>query len=182
VTLRDLFDALNAGKPLPEKPIVITIDDGYKDAYTDALPLLQEYGFVAEFFVLATPAHYEAPNYLTWAEMQAMADAGMSIQGHGRDHYDLRNRSTDFLIYQILGIKEAVEAHTEKPVTFFCYPSGQYDDDVIAVVESAGYLGAVTTEWGATQTLENRYTWPRIRVHGGWSLEYFADVLEQLEE
>ncbi len=182
VLLRDLYDALALGKPLPEKPIVITVDDGYKDALTHALPLLQKYGFVAEFFVLATPAHYEAEAYMTWADMREMAEAGMSIQGHGRDHYDLRGRSIEFLVYQVLGIKEAVEAHTARPVVFFCYPSGKYDDNVIAVLESAGYLGAVTVEWGATQRLDNRYTWPRIRVQGAWSLERFIGIMEDLAQ
>ncbi len=180
VTLADVYAALAEGKPLPEKPIVLTFDDGYVDAYTEALPLLLQYGFVGEFFVLATPAHYEAAAYMSWDQVAAMAEAGMVMQGHGRDHYDLRGRSYDFLVYQILGIKEAVEAHTGRPVTFFCYPAGRYDANTLAVVESAGYLGAVTTEWGATQRLDNRYTWPRIRVQGGWSLAYFAQVLEGL--
>lgn len=181
VFLRDIIETLDTGKPLPEKPIVLTFDDGYKDAYTIVFPLLQEYGFVGEFFVLSTPPHYEAPAYMTWAEMREMAEAGMSIQGHGRDHYDLRNRSVDFLVYQILGIKEAVEAHTERQVTFFCYPSGHYDAQVIKVVASAGYWGAVTTEWGVSLRLDNRYTWPRLRVHGTWSLEQFIRMLQSFE-
>ncbi len=180
VLLADIYATLTTGKPLPEKPIVLTFDDGYKDAFTDALPLLQKYGFVGEFFVLATPAHYEAPQYLTWADIRAMADAGMSMQAHGRDHYDLTNRSYDFLVYQILGAREAVEAHTEHPVRFFCYPSGRYDAATLAVVESAGYWGAVTTAWGTELRLDNRYTWPRIRVKGAWSVDYFAHVLQQL--
>ncbi len=182
ILLRDLYDALAVGKPLPEKPIVLTFDDGYKDAYEHAGPLLAKYGFVGEFFVLATPAHFEAEHYMTWKEMAELAASGMSIQGHGRDHYDLQGRDYDFLVFQILGIKEAVEAHTGQPVTFFCYPSGKYDAAVLTVVESAGYLGAVTTEWGATQTLENRYTWPRIRVQGEGTLETFAGVLAGLEQ
>lgn len=181
VLLRELIETLNTGKPLPEKSIVLTFDDGYIDAYTVAFPLLQRYGFVGEFFVLSTPAHFEAPAYMTWAEMREMAEGGMSIQAHGRDHYDLRNRSVDFLVYQILGIKEAVEAHTDQPALFFCYPSGRYDALVLKVVESAGYWGGVTTEWGVTQRLDNRYTWPRLRVHGTWSLAQFTKMLQDFE-
>jgi peptidoglycan/xylan/chitin deacetylase (PgdA/CDA1 family) len=180
VLLADIYEMLTTGKPLPEKPIVLTFDDGYKDAYTDALPLLQKYGFVGEFFLLATPAHYEAPQYLTWNDVRAMADAGMSMQAHGRDHYDLTGRSYEFLVYQILGAREAVEAHSGQPVRFFCYPSGRYDDDTIAVVESAGYWGAVTTAWGTELRLDNRYTWPRIRVKGNLSLDGFANILQNL--
>ena len=182
VTLANVHATLTTGKPLPARPIVLTFDDGYKDAYTHALPLLQAYGFVGEFFVLATPAHYEAPAYMTWAEMRTMADAGMSFQAHGRDHYDLTNRPYDFLVYQILGAKEAVEAHTDRPVTFFCYPSGRHDAAAEAVVESAGYLGAVTTAWGTELRLDNLYTWPRIRVKGAWGTAEFASVLASLAQ
>ena len=180
ITLADVYTTLTTGKPLPEKPIVLTFDDGYKDAYTEALPLLQKYGFVGTFFLLATPAHYEAPGYMTWNDIHAMAEAGMSMQAHGRDHYDLTNRAYEFLVYQILGAKEAVEAHSGQPVRFFCYPSGRYDADTAAVVESAGYWGAVTTVWGTELRLDNRYAWPRIRVRGDWSLEQFGTVMEQV--
>jgi peptidoglycan/xylan/chitin deacetylase (PgdA/CDA1 family) len=181
VRLADIYETLTTGRPLPERPIVLTFDDGYKDAYTEALPLLQAYGFTGEFFVLATPAHFEAEAYMTWNDMQTMADAGMSIQAHGRDHYDLTQRDYDFLVYQILGAREAVESHTGQPVTFFCYPSGRYDDDVQAVVASAGYLGAVTTAWGTELRLDNRYTWPRIRIKGDWTAEAFASILAALK-
>lgn len=180
VTLADVHARLTTGAPLQERPIVMTFDDGYKDALTNALPLLQQYGFVGEFFVLATPAHHEAPNYLSWADMRAMAEVGMSIQAHGRDHYDLTNRDYDFLVYQVLGAREAVEAHTGQPVRFFCYPSGRHDAAVEAVVASAGYLGAVTTAWGTELRLDNAYTWPRIRIKGAWDQAQFANVLASL--
>ena len=180
VTLADVYTTLTTGKPLPARPIVLTFDDGYKDAYTHAFPLLQAYGFIGEFFVLATPAHFEAPQYMTWNEMKTMAGAGMSIQAHGRDHYDLTGRPYDFLVYQILGAREAVEAHTDQTVTFFCYPSGRHDAATEAVVESAGYLGAVTTAWGTELRLDNRYAWPRIRIKGAWGLADFAGVMESL--
>ncbi len=181
VTLTDVYETLTTGKPLPDNPIILTFDDGYRDAYTQALPILQRYGFTGEFFVLATPAHYESPQYLSWDQVRQMAEAGMSIQPHGRDHKDLTQRDYDFLVYQVLGAKEAVEAHSGQPVTFFCYPSGRHDKDTRAVVASAGYLGAVTTAWGSELRLDNRYEWPRIRIKGAWSIERFADILNSLQ-
>ncbi len=178
ITLADLYLYLTQGQPLPEKPIVLTFDDGYADAYEVVFPLLQKYGFVGTFFVLATPAHFEAPGYMTWAQMKEMSDAGMSIQAHGRDHVDLRNRSYDFLVYQILGIQEAIQYHTGRLPRFFCYPSGRYDDDVIAVLKSAGYWGAVTTEWGRTETRETLFMMPRLRIRGSDTLEDFIAKIE----
>ena len=59
ITLTDLALHLTQGYPLPEKPIILTFDDGYSDAYKVVFPLLLDYGFTATFFVLATPAHFE---------------------------------------------------------------------------------------------------------------------------
>jgi peptidoglycan/xylan/chitin deacetylase (PgdA/CDA1 family) len=178
ITLTDLYLYLTEGYPLPEKPIILTFDDGYRDAYEVVFPKLLDHGFPGTFFVLATPAHYESEAYLTWAQMKEMSDAGMAIEAHGRDHVDLRNRSSDFLIYQTLGIREAIEYHTGRTPRFFCYPSGQRDTNVIRVLESAGYQGAVTTEWGQTYTRENLFEMPRLRVRGEESLESFIEKLE----
>lgn len=178
ITLTDVYLALTEGYPLPEKPVVLTFDDGYRDAYEVVFPKLLDYGFPATFFVLATPAHYESEAYLTWAQVREMSDAGMSIQSHGRDHVDLRGRSYDFLVYQILGISEAIEHHTGRAPRFFCYPSGYRDADVIKVLESANYWGSVTTEWGRTHTRENLFEMPRLRIRGGDSLATFIANLE----
>jgi len=180
ITLTDLYLHLTQGYPLPEKPIVLTFDDGYRDAYEVVFPLLLDYGFTGTFFVLATPAHFESPDYLTWAQMKEMSDAGMEIQAHGRDHVDLRNRSYDYLVYQIQGIQEAIHYHTGRLPRFFCYPSGRYDANVIAVLKSAGYWGAVTTKWGKTHVWagEGLFEMPRVRVRGGDTLESFIDRLE----
>ncbi len=178
ITLTDLYLHLKQGYPLPEKPVALTFDDGYRDAYEVVFPLLLDYGFTGTFFVLATPAHFESPDYLTWAQMNEMADAGMEMQSHGRDHVDLRNRSYDYLIYQTVGIQEALQYHTGRLPRFFCYPSGQYDADVIGVLESVGYWGAVTTAWGKTHTQDNLFEMPRVRIRGSDTLESFIDKLE----
>jgi peptidoglycan/xylan/chitin deacetylase (PgdA/CDA1 family) len=178
VTLTDLYLYLTQGYPLPDKPVALTFDDGYRDAYEIVFPLLLEHGFPGTFFVLASPAHYESTGYLTWAQVKEMSDAGMAIEGHGRDHVDLRGRTNDFLVYQILGIQEAILYHTGRLPRFFAYPSGQYDASVIAVLKSAGYWGAVTTKAGKEHALGVMFEMPRVRVRGSDTLEGFIDKLE----
>jgi peptidoglycan/xylan/chitin deacetylase (PgdA/CDA1 family) len=178
ISLTDIHHYLTRGIPLPERPVVLSFDDGYVDAYEIVFPLLLEFGLSGTFFVLATPAHLASPHYLSWDQMKEMSDAGMDIQGHGRDHIDLTRESYDSLVYQILGIREAVEYHTGRAPLFFCYPSGRYDDDVIAVVQGAGYWGAVTTEWGRTHTQDGAYVMPRIRMRGEDTLADFVCKLE----
>ncbi len=103
---------------------------------------------------------------------------GMDIQGHGRDHVDLHGHSFDYLVYQTLGIQEAIHHHTGRLPRFFCYPSGRYDAKVIAVLKSAGYWGAVTTEWGRTHTWDTLFAVPRVRIRGRDTLGDFIAKLE----
>jgi peptidoglycan/xylan/chitin deacetylase (PgdA/CDA1 family) len=178
VTLFDLYNHLNTGAPLPPKPVVLTFDDGHRDAYEYAFPLLRRYGLHGTFFIISDLAHVSHPAYLTWDMIAEMAAAGMRIESHSRSHPDLRQRSYDELVWQILGPIEGIQAYTGWRSHFFCYPSGRYDDDAIAVLKSADVWAAVTTESGRRQTLANAMTWPRLRVHGGTSLADFAGLVE----
>lgn len=180
ISLHDLALALQIGQPLPEKPVVITLDDGYRDNYEAAFPLLQHYGFTATFFLLTSVLDQEHPDYVTWEQVIEMDAAGMEMGAHGYTHMDLRGRTVDYLIWQALGSKEAIEARLGKPVRFFCYPSGKYDDLVVRVLHSADYWGAVTVALGDVQRSEAPFEMPRVRVHGRYSAQDLAQVLDWL--
>lgn len=177
ISLADLALALEAGYPLPEKPIILTFDDGYQDNFEVAFPLLQRYGFTATFFLLTAPIDAQDPAYISWDQAIALDAAGMELGAHGYTHVDLRGHTVDYLVWQILGSKEAIEARTHKPVRFFCYPSGQYDDLTIQVLRSAGYWGAVTTAAGDLHHSGELFTLQRVRVHGHYSAQDLAATL-----
>ncbi len=180
IRLYDLALALQAGHPLPEKPIILTFDDGYRDAYTEAFPLLRRYGFTATFFLLTSFIDQRHPAHLTWEQVIEMSNAGMDMEAHGYTHDDLRNRKVDFLVYQVLGAKEAIEARTHRPVRFFCYPAGKYDDQVIKVLHSAHYWGAVTVNSGTLHCSAHPFELQRVRVRGEYTAEKLGAVVELL--
>ncbi len=180
ITLRELTLALQMGYPLPAKPIVLTFDDGYRDAYENAFPLLQRYGYAGTFFLITSMADVGHPAYLTWEQVSAMHAAGMDMQAHCYSHVDLRNRSIDYLVWQVLGSKEAIEARTGAPVRFFCYPSGKYDARVIEVLHSAGYWGAVTLIEGAEHRSDALFELQRIRVRGAYDTATLVRRLENV--
>jgi peptidoglycan/xylan/chitin deacetylase (PgdA/CDA1 family) len=177
ITLNDLALYLTTGRELPAKPVVFTFDDGYRDAYTHAFPLLQRHGFTGTVFLVTAPIDANNPDWLTWHQVQEMHAAGMRFEPHSYDHPDLRGRSFDFLVYQILASQGAIEARTGETCRFFAYPSGRYDDYGIQVLRSAHYWGAVLTEQGMTHTTAGLFTLQRIRVHGDTSLDTFAQLL-----
>lgn len=177
LSLGDLYDALAGGRGLPAKPVILTFDDGYRDAYENALPLLKKYGMRATFFIVTDFIHAGHPAYLTWPMVQALNDAGMSIENHTRSHADLRRRNDDFLVWQILGAIESIQAYTGKRPQFFCYPGGFFDDNTVRVARSANVLAAVTTQYGKTHTLSDAMVWSRVRVRGEGTLREFADLV-----
>jgi peptidoglycan/xylan/chitin deacetylase (PgdA/CDA1 family) len=180
ISLRELTLALQIGSPLPEKPIILTFDDGYRDAYENAFPLLQQYGFAGTFFVITSLADMGHPSYLTWEQVVTMDAAGMDMEAHCYSHMDLRKRSVDYLVWQVLGAKEAIEARTGKAVRFFCYPSGRYDARVSEVLHSAGYWGAVTLIEGVEQRSDRLFELQRIRVRGWYSVTALSREIEYL--
>jgi len=173
ISLDDLTYHLAGLKSLPEKPIILTFDDGYADSYTNAFPLLKKYGFTATFFLVTQPIDYGDPNYLSWDNVVEMHEAGMDFGAHTYRHLDLRARDVDFLVYEIVGSKEAIEARIKEPVRYFVYPAGKYDQLVIDVLASANFWGALTTRHGFEHTHATRLEMPRIRMRGSDTLEIF---------
>jgi len=175
VTLDELYRALTEGAPLPPKPVVLTFDDGYADAYRIAFPILRNAGMVGTFFVVTEWLDRQHPAYLTWDQARAMAAAGMSIQSHSRSHPDLTNNcDRDCLVYQILGSAQTIEAEIGARPRFFCFPSGRYNAAVLDVVAQAGMVGAVTTHSGTLQVSDRLLEMPRARVRGTTRLPDFA--------
>ncbi len=179
VRLSDLVTYLQCGTTLPAKPIVLSFDDGYKDAYTVAFPLLKKYGFTGTFFIFSKPIDEENRDYLSWRDVELMSAAGMEFGSHSYSHPDLRGKPADFLTREIVSSKAAIEAHIQQPVRLFCYPSGGYDRKVVAAVRDAGYWAAVTTQQGIDHPSAALFQLTRIRVRGGEVLEQFDAALNR---
>ena len=178
VRLSDLISYLATGRPaLPPKSVVLTFDDGYQDNFDNAFPILQRAGFIATFFVITDFVDTGRPGYMTWDELRQLHEAGMDIGSHSRDHPDLAGRTTDFLVWQVLGSREMIESRLGFTPRVFCYPSGRFDDLVMRVVQSANFWGAVTTRQGATHASDRLFELTRVRIRGGHTVQ---DVMRLL--
>ena len=178
LALADLIAYLANGRPLPEgRRVVITFDDGYRDNYELALPILKEYGFTATFFLVTEPIDRGSPEFLTWQQVKEMHAEGMQFGAHSYTHPDLRDQPVDYVIWQVVGSREAIEARIEEPARFFAYPSGAYDDQVIAVLKSAGFWGAMSTSFGCKHSSDDVWTLARVRVSPQDNEGSFAEKL-----
>lgn len=158
--------AILAGElALPERPIALTFDDGYRDFYTAAWPVLKRHNFKATNYVIADFIGWDA--YLTWPMIKELDASGLvEIGSHTRTHGDLRGMTKERRWNEIAGSKAILEEGLGRPVTAFCYPAGKYNPEVVAAVRQAGYLTATTVEYGTRQNLEWNLELPRIRVNG----------------
>lgn len=177
ITLNDLARSLTVGAPLPANPIILTFDDGYADAFINAFHLLKQFDYSGTFFLMTARIDANDPAHLSWAEVEEMHAAGMSFEPHSYNHPDMTGRGYDFLVFQILASKEAIEARTGETCRFFAYPAGRYDQFVIDVLRSAHFWGAVLTEQGATHPTDGLFTLRRVRIRGSDDLAVFAQKL-----
>jgi peptidoglycan/xylan/chitin deacetylase (PgdA/CDA1 family) len=157
VHFSELARRLILGTPLPEKPVIISFDDGWESQCTYALPLLKKYGFTATFFIYTrTPG---VPHYMSWEQILDLDAQGMEIGCHSLSHpYLTRIRKEAELTREIVDSRQILEAHLRKPVTVFAYPFGQYNDRVVSRVRDAGYTCARGTFTGVVHSRDELFT------------------------
>lgn len=147
ISLDRLVEHLRTGIPLPEKPILLTFDDGYAGHYTYVYPLLKQYGYPGLFSIYPQKVGTTmGRSSLTWEQVKEMAaDPNMTIAGHSFTHpSDLTQLPDDRLQYEVAESKRELESQLGMPIRYFVYPEGRYDERVQRSVEAAGYLAALT--------------------------------------
>jgi len=165
LTARDLGRVLDGKRPLPPKPILITIDDGHWDLDTDILPILQKYNAHATAYIIS--GFLNTSDFLSTKQLQHVIDSGLvEIGAHTVHHAFVKNASLKTIVYEIEESKKMLEETFGIEVTSFAYPSGYYDLQSVQVVENAGFVTAMSTNHGTEVNQENRYYLNRLRPGG----------------
>jgi peptidoglycan/xylan/chitin deacetylase (PgdA/CDA1 family) len=164
VSLNQVYDAWFKGAKLPEKPVVVSFDDGYRSQYVYARPELRRLGWPGVLSAIA--GRIGQPDAeLSDAMVQTMVNDGWELDSHTIHHVDVSQASGAQLQSEVAGSRRMLQQRFHQPVNFFCYPSGRYDDQAIQAVRDAGYIGATTTDEGLASK-EEMFTLKRIRVDG----------------
>ncbi len=171
VDFNDVRAYFSGVRPLPTKPLVITLDDGYTDLYTTAFPILAAHRFKAVAYIVSS--FVGQPRYVTRDQILEMDGGGIEIASHTVDHADLARSSFASVTFQVVQSKRWLEQLVGHPVIDFAYPSGQFNAQAIAALKLAGYDTAVTEQTSTIHSLDDRYTWARVRVGGGETLQDF---------
>lgn len=161
-TMNDLINFFDSGIPVGAKSVLLTIDDGYSDFATDAVPILREFGFKATLF---TPTGLiNNPGYLSWDTIASLAPGGdILFANHTWSH---RNVAASLDVVE----KEITTADTqltEKGLgspKVFAYPYGFSSSQAESVLSKLGYKVAFTTVPGSTLCKKLRFDLPRVRI------------------
>ncbi len=177
ITFADVVASFENGTPIPGKSVILSFDDGWKNQYTYAFPLLKKYGMKGTFFIYTNPIDHNKPHWMSWEEVRELDRAGMEIAGHSRTHPVLTKIATDAeLDKEIAGAKAIIEKNIGHPIIIFAYPFGATDARVEAAVTRAGYKLARTVTSGVLN--DPAHT---LEFHGTLSSDSLSDFTTLLK-
>jgi peptidoglycan/xylan/chitin deacetylase (PgdA/CDA1 family) len=172
LSMRDLMPYLKGERS--GKVFGITFDDGYRNVYQHALPVLTELGFTSTNYLVANQFgggnFWDSQNnvpfspLMSQSEARAWIQAGQEVGSHTLDHVHLPELSFEEARYQISHSRRVLSDALQEEVTAFCYPYGQLTTQHADMVFEAGYQNATTTQRGLANSDDSPFLLPRVGV------------------
>lgn len=173
----------------PERKVVITFDDGYRDFYTDAIPVLKHYGFTATMFLPTkyigkTVRQFKSRNCLTWSEVRELHKAGFSFGSHTVTHPQLRCITQEQQEFELRYSKETIEDQIGAPVHSFSYPYAFPEQDhpftkhIRHLLKQMGYRNGVSTVIGTLGLGADTFFLKRLPINSCDDLCFFKAKVE----
>jgi peptidoglycan/xylan/chitin deacetylase (PgdA/CDA1 family) len=166
VPLDEAMLCLDSNHDLSSDKVSITFDDGYRDNFKIAFPVLDELDITATVFLISGLIGRH-DDFLDIEAIQSMADKGIRFGSHTVNHPILSSISDEKAKYEIVESKSSLESMLGEKVKHFAYPKGKpqhYTDNTVELVMKAGYEFAFTTTNGRIHQRQNKYLLPRIGI------------------
>lgn len=162
ISVLDFLRAKKGKQELPEKPVIVTFDDGYSDNYTEALPILEKRGMKATVFMVTNDIGL--PGYLSWDQLFDMEKRGVELGSHTANHLPLTNMTLDEARDELQKSKLQMEWKGLKTIFVLSYPNGKYDKFMPKLLKEQEYLAAVTGDAGLNTFRTDPYRLLRTNV------------------
>lgn len=167
-----LYAYLTTGAPLPAKPVMLTFDDGDLDQYTTALPELDKHGFKATFFIMTVAIGRRGKQpYMDKTQIKDLSDRGHVIGAHTWDHHNVKKYQGDDWKTQIDEPNAKLESIVGKPIKYFAYPFGLWNEAALPELKKRGYLAAFVLAEKKRDPELPLYTVRRIIAGGQWKTQ-----------
>ena len=176
ISPNQLIEYLIGAAPLPDKPVLITFDDGDSNQWTNAVPELQKHHFTATFFIMTVTL--DKPNYLSSDQVKALDRMGMTIGAHTWDHHRVTRYTDADWDTQIAEPAAQLAQVTGHPITYFAYPYGLWNDQAISHLKRAGFVAAFQLE-SDMDPAAPLFTLRRVVANGFWTIPDFQQALDE---
>ena len=176
VTMEEVYQHWTNDLPLPNKPIVLTFDDGYVSHYNFVLKELAKRGQTGTFYIITSTV---GTNQVQTKEgLRKMYEEGMEIGSHTVDHIDARSNNNTVLTQQYKESKSFLEDAIGGKVEHFCHPFGGATNASKQILKNLGYKTAVRTSYGKANRLQGIYDLKRIRIDYNDSIKGFLNKIK----
>lgn len=190
ITITQLIQALSGGNTLlPEKPVALTFDDGFLDFYTQALPVLLRYHFVATLYIVTAflnetsrwlQKEGEATRpLLTWDQVVSIHQAGIECGGHTHTHPALDTLPLSSARAEIVHCKRLLEERLGHEVLSFAYPFGYHTTRTKQLVRDAGYTSACAVKYAMSSQTTDPFALSRLIISADTGVNELATLLIQ---
>ena len=170
-----LYDYLTYGKPLPDKPVMITFDDTRLEHFEVAVPEMNKYGFKGAFFIMTVSLN--RPGYMTKEQVRQLADEGHTVGLHTWNHQNVKTFAEEDWSIQIVKPSEQLKQITGKPVDYFAYPFGLWNKPALERIKDHGFKAAFQLSARRDENLP-LFSIRRIIVPGEWSAARMQKYME----
>jgi peptidoglycan/xylan/chitin deacetylase (PgdA/CDA1 family) len=184
VNTAQLAAGWRSGGPLPERPVLITFDDGYEGVHRHGLPVLAKHGFASTLFVSTgwirgaydTGGGLDA--MLDWDQVRRLAEEQVEIGGHSHTHPQLDQLTDDALWFELLRCKEIVADELGTRPASFAYPYGYSSRRVRRAVREAGFAQSLAVGNGLARRRQGPYALQRVTVRRSTGIEEFERLVD----
>ena len=175
ISLQTALNSIKNKTPLPERSVVITFDDGYKNILDNGHPILRKYGF--DYTIFINPSQIDIlDSQLSWDDVEKMGAEGVTFANHTLDHLHLLDRypnedKANWLARIKRNISMAEDALSEKlgySKKWIAYPFGEFDMNVKAMLKDMGYVG-IGQHSGAVGQFSDMQSLPRFPAAGRYA-------------
>lgn len=177
VSLTEIVERVERGEDVSNL-VALTFDDGYRDNFTFAAPILEKYGLPATMFVVtsfigsSTVPWWDhslrpAPEWMTWNELRSLRARGFDIGGHTASHIDLGTERSMRVRIELELSKHALEDRLEARISHFAYPYGglqHITEENRRIVRDAGFRSCLSCHGGTVSSHSNPFSLNRVPI------------------
>lgn len=181
ISLDQYQKRLQQKKSFPPDTVIITFDDGFKNFYERAYPVLKKYRLPATCFVITSKVESNSAYFMYWDELRKLlSDELITIGSHTVSHKSLPSLNESELQKEVGESKKILENNLGIPVNFFSYPWGtlrDFNENCTKVISSFQYKLACTSVNGVNWNHKNPYKLRRTKLEWGDDLSVFSKIL-----